>query len=75
MYTYNILSNSRFTIKTFQVLVDERSKRDKNKWKGKTKTNKTVIVDEKGNEDVLGKIVSVKIYDADSFTLFGTLQK
>jgi tRNA-2-methylthio-N6-dimethylallyladenosine synthase len=56
--------------KTFQVLVDERSRRDENRWKGKTKTNKTVIIE--GDEDLLGKIVSVKIEEADSFTLFGS---
>jgi len=65
--------NLRLLGKTFQVLVDERSRKDKDKWKGKTKSNKTVIVE--GNEDVLGKIVTVKINDADSFTLFGTLQE
>jgi len=67
--------NQRFLGKTFQVLVDERSRKDKDKWKGKTKTNKTVIIEGNGSEDVLGKIVFVKINEADSFTLFGTLQE
>ena len=56
--------------KTFQILVDERSKRDENKWKGKTRTNKTVVVD--GDANLLGKIVIVKIDEADTFTLFGS---
>ena len=63
--------NQRFVGKVIQVLVDEKSRRDKNKWKGKTRTNHTVIID--GNEDILGKIVSVTVKDADSFTLFGSL--
>ena len=64
--------NQRLLGKTFQVLVDDKSRRDRDKWKGKTKTNKTVIIEKSGNEDVLGKIVTVKIDEADSFTLFGS---
>jgi len=67
--------NLRLLGKTFQVLVDGKSRKDKDKWKGKTKSNKTVIVEGNGSEDVLGKIVFVKINEADSFTLFGTLQE
>lgn len=63
--------NQKLLGKTFQVLVDDKSKRDKNRWKGKTKTNKTVIIE--GDRNLLGKIVSVKINGADSFTLFGNL--
>jgi len=62
--------NQNLLGKTFKILVDETSKRDENKWKGKTKTNKTVIIE--GVKDLLGKIVLVKINDADSFTLFGS---
>jgi tRNA-2-methylthio-N6-dimethylallyladenosine synthase len=65
--------NQKLMGNTFQVLVDERSKRDKDKWKGKTKANKTVIIE--GDEGILGKIVSVKINEADSFTLFGSVQE
>ncbi len=64
--------NQRLLGKIFEVLVDERSRRNQNKWKGKTRSNKTVIVD--GNEDLLGKIVSVRISSSDSFTLFGEVQ-
>ena len=63
--------NQRFVGKVIQVLVDEKSRRDKSKWKGKTRTNHTVIID--GNEDIWGKIVSVTVKDVDSFTLFGSL--
>lgn len=56
--------------KTFEILLDERSRRDENKLKGKTRTNKTVIVE--GNNNLLGNIIAVKIDEADSFTLFGS---
>jgi tRNA-2-methylthio-N6-dimethylallyladenosine synthase len=61
--------NQRMVGKTLKVLVDERGKRDKERWKGKTRNNKTVVIE--AGKDILGKISSVKIYDADSFTLFG----
>jgi tRNA-2-methylthio-N6-dimethylallyladenosine synthase len=86
--------NQRMIGKTLEVLVDEKSRKDINKWngstsfrtslqdesfdsaqdkpltiKGKTRTNKIVVFEGEGN--ILGTIVSVKIFDADSFTLFG----
>ncbi|MGB8658052.1 MAG: tRNA (N6-isopentenyl adenosine(37)-C2)-methylthiotransferase MiaB [Candidatus Zixiibacteriota bacterium] len=63
--------NQRFLGKVIEVLVDEKSRRDKEKWKGKARTNQTVIVE--GNQDLRGKIVRVKVTEVDSFTLFGTL--
>jgi tRNA-2-methylthio-N6-dimethylallyladenosine synthase len=64
--------NQRFVGKSLEVLVDGKSRRDKNKWKGKARTNQTVIID--SNQDILGKIVPVTISEVDSFTLFGKLQ-
>ena len=64
--------NRRFLGKMTEVLVDEKSRRDRNKWKGKAQTNQTVIID--SPEDILGKIVTVEINEVDSFTLFGRLQ-
>jgi tRNA-2-methylthio-N6-dimethylallyladenosine synthase len=64
--------NQNFLGKKVEVLVDEKSRRDKNRWKGKTRTNQTVIVD--SPEDILGKIVTMEIIEIDSFTLFGKLQ-
>jgi tRNA-2-methylthio-N6-dimethylallyladenosine synthase len=63
--------NQRFLGETVEVLVDEKSRRDKNKWKGKARTNETVIID--SAEEILGKIVTVEINEVDSFTLFGKL--
>jgi tRNA-2-methylthio-N6-dimethylallyladenosine synthase len=65
--------NLRMIGKTPMVLVDETSRRDKGKLKGKTRTNKTVVI--QANENILGTIASVKILDADSFTLFGRLEE
>jgi tRNA-2-methylthio-N6-dimethylallyladenosine synthase len=61
--------NQRLVGKTFDVLVDDRSRRISSKWKGKTKSNKTVVL--KGDVDILGEIVPVTINEADGFTLFG----
>lgn len=63
--------NQRLIGKILHVLIDGTSRRDKNKWKGKTRSNKTVIV--KADEDILGQIVPVKINQTDSFTLFGAV--
>lgn len=63
------LRNQRFVGKVLEVLVDGRSRRDKNKWKGKARTNHTVIIE--SNRDILGKIVHAKINEADSYTLWG----
>ncbi len=54
-----------------EVLVDDRSKRDKKLWKGKSRNNKTVIVN--SGKNLLGTIVKVKINQVDSWTLFGEL--
>jgi tRNA-2-methylthio-N6-dimethylallyladenosine synthase len=62
--------NQRLVGKSLEVLVDDRSRRTEKKWKGKTKTNKTVII--QGEENLLGNIVTVTIDEADSFTLFGS---
>jgi len=59
--------------KTLEVLVDDVSRKEKNKLKGKTRTNKTVVF--QGEENILGTIVPIKIFDADSFTHFGKLEE
>lgn len=63
--------NEKMIGKTLRVLADDKSRRDKEKWKGKTRTNKTAVI--QADKDVLGEVISVKIFDADSFTLFGRL--
>jgi tRNA-2-methylthio-N6-dimethylallyladenosine synthase len=63
--------NKKTIGETEEVLIDDKSRRDKRLWKGKSRTNKTVIVE--SDNDLLGSIVKVKISDADSWTLFGML--
>jgi tRNA-2-methylthio-N6-dimethylallyladenosine synthase len=65
--------NQRLVGKSLRVLVDEVSRRDKERWKGKTRNNKTVVLE--ADKDILGTIAWVKIHDADSFTLFGKLEE
>lgn len=64
--------NQRFVGKELEVLIDGYSKKDKAKLKGKTRTNKTVVLDKK--EDFLGSFKQVKIISANPWTLFGQLQ-
>lgn len=63
--------NQREIGKVRDVLVDGKSRRDESVWKGKTGQNKTVLF--RAKDDVLGKIVPVKINEADSWTLHGAL--
>jgi tRNA-2-methylthio-N6-dimethylallyladenosine synthase len=52
-----------------EVLVDGTSRRDDRVWKGKTEGNKTVLLE--SEDELLGRIVPVKIIRADSWTLHG----
>ena len=62
-------SNKQDIGKTFEVLVEGESKRDKTKYFGRTSQNKVVIFDK---EDVnTGDYVFVKVGDCTSATLFG----
>ena len=52
------------------MLVEGRSAKDKNRYTGKTRQNKTVNFD--SNEDnLIGKLVNVKITQPRSFSLNG----
>jgi tRNA-2-methylthio-N6-dimethylallyladenosine synthase len=53
------------------VLIDGTSRRDNRIWKGKTEGNKTVLVS--SDEELLGRIVPVRVTRADSWTLHGEL--
>ncbi len=55
--------------KSFEVLVERTSKKSDSYFMGRTDTNKTVIFPE-GDYNV-GDYLNVKIYDANSATLFG----
>ncbi len=51
------------------VLVDGTSRRDTTVWKGKTEGNKTILF--RDSRDILGRIMSVRVVRADSWTLHG----
>lgn len=52
-----------------EVLVEGPSKTDKTKLTSRTRTNRVVIIT--GSEDLVGKIIPVRITKGNSFSLFG----
>ncbi len=67
---YSLFNNSKLLHTTQKVLVEGLSNKDEEVY-GYTETNK--LVNFKGNQDLIGKIVKVKIIDAKSFSLDGEL--
>lgn len=64
--------NKKLEGKTFEVLVDKKSKKNiENQFSGRTETNKTVVFTSK--QDLLGKLVKVKIIKSSAWTLYGEL--
>jgi len=64
--------NKKLEGKIFEVLVDKKSKRNiENQFSGRTGTNKTVVFTSK--QDLLGKLVKVKIIKSTAWTLYGEL--
>ena len=67
---YSLESNKKMLNKEYLVLTEGISTKEGMMW-GYTETNK--MVNFKGNEELIGKIVKVKILDAKSFSLDGEL--
>jgi len=68
--------NKKLEGKTLEILVEKKSiKKDlyQHQLSGRTRTNKTVVFI--GNEELLGKLVQVKIIGTDAWTLYGELVK
>ncbi|GAI66162.1 unnamed protein product [marine sediment metagenome] len=66
--------NKKLEGKIFEVLVDKKSKRNiENQFSGRTWTNKTVVFTSKQN--LLGRLVKVKIIKSTAWTLYGELIK
>lgn len=64
--------NKKLEGKTFEVLVDKKSKKHiENQFSGRTGTNKTVVFTSKQN--LLGQLVNVKIVKSSAWTLYGEL--
>ena len=67
----SLQSNRKDIGKTFEVLVEGLSKRDENKYFGRTSQNKVVIFDRQDTKK--GDYIKVKIDDCTSATLFGSI--
>ena len=67
---YSLESNKKMEGKTYKVLVEGDSIKE-NELFGYTETSK--LVNFKGNRDLIGKIIDVKICEAKSFSLDGEI--
>ncbi len=67
---YSLASNKKMEGKTYKVLVEGDSIKE-NELFGYTETSK--LVNFKGNRDLIGKIIPVKIVEAKSFSLDGEI--
>jgi tRNA-2-methylthio-N6-dimethylallyladenosine synthase len=65
--------NKSYRDKTVEVLVEGKSKNDENKLTGRTRQNK--LVNFEGNDELIGKLVNVKITDPKTFSLNGIVIK
>ena len=70
---YSKESNQKLLNQVVKVLVNGKNEKDEIKLYGYTETMK--LVNFVGNEDLIGKIVDVKITDAKSFSLDGIYQE
>lgn len=68
---FSLQSNQRYVGKTVKVLIEDVSKKDDSCVVGYTETMKLVNV--KGDSSLLGKIVSVKITDAKTWSMDGEI--
>ncbi|WP_238948674.1 tRNA (N6-isopentenyl adenosine(37)-C2)-methylthiotransferase MiaB [Clostridium sp. YIM B02569] len=59
--------------KIYEVLVEGYSKNDESKLTGRTRNGR--LVNFEGGEDLIGKLVNVKIIKANSFSLIGEVEK
>ena len=64
--------NKKLEGNIFEVLVDKKSKKNiENQLSGRTNTNKTTVFT--GKQDLLGKLVKVKVAKSSAWTLYGEL--
>lgn len=70
---YSKESNQKLLNQVVKVLVNGKNEKDETKLYGYTETMK--LVNFVGNEDLIGKIVDVKLTDAKSFSLDGIYQE
>lgn len=65
--------NKKCIGKTFEILVEGESKRNKNEYFGRTTCNKVVIFENLNNKIPSGEFLNVKINNYTSATLFGNV--
>ena len=65
-------NNQKYIGTTQKILVDGYSKNDKETLTGRTDTNK--VVNFKGNEELIGKIINIKITEEHKWYLSGEIQ-
>ena len=66
--------NEKLIGSSVEVLVEGVSKRNNDKWSGRTRTNKIVVFDATGNLE-RGDLVTVKISSAKPQTVYGEIEK
>lgn len=66
-------NNQKYIGTTQRILVDGYSKNDKETLTGRTDTNK--VVNFKGNEELIGKMIDIKITEEHKWYLAGEIQK
>ncbi len=71
LYPIGLEQNEKLLGKVVKVLVEEVSKNNEEMLNGRTDSGK--LVHFKGNEDIIGTLVDVKIDNVKTFTLEGTL--
>ena len=54
-----------------EVLVEGLSKKDKTRWSGRNRKHQIVVFPVKGNEDLTGKLVTVKVTEVTQVVLVG----
>jgi tRNA-2-methylthio-N6-dimethylallyladenosine synthase len=59
--------------KVVEVLVEGRSKKDPERWSGRTRTNKIVVFNEPDEKDLTGELIDVMINCTRTWNLVGTL--
>lgn len=67
------IGNKEAEGKTYEVLVEGFSKNDDSKLTGRTRNNR--LVNFEGGEELIGKLINVKIVKANSFSLVGEAVK
>jgi len=60
--------------KVTEVLVEGRSKRDASRWSGRTRQHRIVVFPASEGEDLVGRLVSVRVTEATPLTLIGVRQ-